>query len=292
MLFIHNETTTQWGIQELNNPVIRFSKTKTIKTEEKERVVGMSIIALNRLFPNMEELKKAVAEAVQTEQPVRISDENTSVIFNRKAYQPFVTSRPKNYKDILLATLDIKGKRIIEVYGEKAFLLEYLLGQGEFSFIIALNSLESKYVVKLLDAKKQKVTVYTFGRTEEGVVLEKTVVDAEETDKDKELRLKKFRPARPTHFVLVHRNDKQSLLEKIDQEQYTVVEFEKKTFEDVIKSLKDQNVRAVTYYADAPFGKVEPDVFRKYKSITDKLRKQFQTVFKLHNDGKVAKMQF
>lgn len=293
MLFVYNESKNPWGVMRLHkNNVVRFVKTQTVPAYggKPEKRLAMSIIGSEKLFPSFQSTEAVFSSAVETEHPLQLSAKSTNVIFNRKAFQPFIVDHDHIQKFVLLGTLDMSGKKLKSVSTQKSFMLEYLLFGGEFSFVVSFNEENSTFSVDLWNPKDKKVYTHTFTRAKGSIIHQVTSAPGTWDEKQR-LRLKKFRPSYTTHYVLVHPKDKEALMGILKQNKHEVIEIEKRTFDSVVKSLKEQNVRAVTLFANTPMTPIDPDQFTRYKSVSNSLADHFNTVFKLYNDNRIFKVK-
>lgn len=301
MLFIYNETKTPWEIKQMNEAVTQFFKKKTIQPKvdgqeqsPKSRVV--SIVTHQNLFEG-DDLVSKFKRTVETKKPFLVSQLNSTVIFNDKSFHPFFINREENYKDLILMSINLKGRLVTKISNNKTWLLEVFTIGGELSFISSFNEIGSNMTIELTDVQTKKVTTYTFTRDENGINLDKQTVAGKESDEDvKGIQIFKYRPARATHVILANKKDHPTLIEvlgdKVDK--YKIVEYNKQIAAQVINSLKEQHFRAVTVFANIPHGNDISDIkgFVHYKNVADSVLPHFRTVFKLFNDGHVKKLKF
>lgn len=293
MISIYNETKAGWGIEKVNDSVVRFTKTKERREDNRKpqkRVV--SIISYTSFFDSLEKLRSTLAGLKQTEKPVPISntDKETAVVFNNKEFKPFIAERKYNHKNILLGSIFLGGRKIINVKNDNTFLLEYFILGAEFSFITSFNNEASVLTIDLLDEKTNEVTRYKFSQEAGHIVLKTSTKAYVAPAEERPLNLRIFRPSKPTNLILVHPKDKESLDAIINPAHHTVHVYEK--LDDAIKELAAQNYKAVTVYAKCDMGKETATEKQRYDFVVNRLLRRFQTVYKLHQDKKVDKVKF
>jgi hypothetical protein len=291
MITLYNETKASWGIENVNGSVIRLAKTKEKRNAEgpsKKRTI--SIITYTPLFEKLEELKTQLLKSKMTQSPVVLTGKSTAVIFNNKEFKPFVTERNYNLKNILLGSLFLEGKKIINVRNDHTFLLEFFMLGAEFSFIASFNSDAALLSIDLLDQKTNMITQYKFTQENGQIIVKTTDRAATEKEKGSNFRVRVFRPSRPTNVILVHPKDKAELESTIDTSKHQIVEYT--DLEKEMETLVTQNFKAVTLFAKSKF-REETDIEKKrYDRVVKKLSTRFQTVFKLHLEGKVDKVKY
>lgn len=291
MIYIYNETKAAWGSESINNSVLRLTKTKTRANQqgtEKKRSIG--VISYAQLFENVAGLKKTFDSLKMTQEPVVISDKSTSIMFNHKEFKPVIVERTQNIKNVLLGSIFLQGKKIINVRNDHTFLLEFFMLGAEFSFITSFNKENSQMTVDLLEEATGVITQYKFQQVNGQVVVSTTERQATEKEKSFTYRVKSFRPSRPTQAILVHEYDLAELSKTIDGERHHIVVYQ--NLEEAMAGLVAQNYKAVTLFVKAKFrGETEIEK-KRYEVVTKKLCSRFKTVFKVHVDGKVDKVQY
>lgn len=301
MLFIYNETKTPWELKQISDVLTQFIRSKTIQPkvegqEQSKKTRAVSIVTHQSLFAE-DDLPAKFKRTIETKRPFQVSKINSTVIFNDKSFHPFFLNRDENYKDLLLASVKLKGRMVTKINHSKTWLLEVFTIGGEMSFILSLNEIGAAMSIELSDAQTKKVTTITFSRTEEGIMVTKnTVVNEEIGETVDGIQLLKYRPARPTHVILANKKDHPALIELLADKvgKYNIVEYNKQIAADVITRLKEQHYRAVTVFANIPHGNKIEDVkgFVHYKNVADSVLEHFHTVFKMFNDGRVKKLKF
>lgn len=293
MFFIYNQTKNPWEVTSIHDNVLRFTKTHKVPKADKTRAT--SIIGATSLFGSLEQAQTLFKSAVGSEldsEPIKVSSSSTGIIFNRKAFQPFISESKENQKDTLLLSFNVRGKVLKSVKTDKAFLLEYLILGGELSLITTINNEGGTVVVELWDKQTESDVVHTFKREGENITHTVTTQSGTVLDENRRVYFKKFRPAHVTHYVLVQKKDRADLETLLGDKQYQIVEFDKATEEEVIQNLLDQKIRAVTLFANTSSKPADPKSFTFYKSISTRLVKNFATVYKLYNDKTIFKLKY
>lgn len=296
MIGIYNNTDSAWSTNVLNEKVTCLFKEKVYERRGQEKPVKRSIhiISYTSLFD--EGLENSIAQVNMTE-PKVITDKNTTIIFSKKDFNPFITERPEHLKDILLLSLDLKGRKIIEISNENIFVLEGFILGGELSLIASLNNQENTLNIKLFDKVNNKIDVYTFGKSEDGFCVKQATEVPTGNEGTAEFMLKKFRPAKPTFTILTYSQDSENLQPLVDANTHNIVEVSKKNMDEVVQSLHEEKYKAVTLFVNSnEFGDTEKKIygallkrlipFKTEKSI------RFKVVYILLANGKVIKRKF
>jgi len=293
MIGIYNGSKTPWATSKVSDKVLCLFKSKEYPKDGQVNKKSAHIIAYNTLFGSTLDnaLTSILNGYVNMKTMETLTDKSTTIIFSKKDYNPFVTERTKQLKDIFLITLSLRGKRVIDISNENTFLLEGFIMGGELTVIASLNNFENTLQIRLLDSVQAKVVVYTFRRDGENNKMGMTVhtVDAVEADFEASFSMKKFRPSKPTHTIICYRKDKEQLLQVVDTTVHNIVEISKTTMEQVIKQLKDENYKAVTLFVnDSEVNSVTKKI---YGAAMVNLSKNFKTYYELINTGKVRKIK-
>lgn len=291
MISIYNETRTAWEVTSIDESVMRITRTKqttSVKDGQKAaKTRRLNLIAYSRIFNKETDFSAILKKAVQQKEVLHIEDTNTTIVFNRKEFKPFITERVQSEKDILLSSIFLRGRRILKVRNKNAFLLEFFMLGAEFSFAASFNMPNAHVSIDLLDTTTNKITVYTFSKKDGGNVTVSTTV-RDKNDQDEQTRIRVFRPARPTHLVLVSAEDAEKAKKHVNTEQYNIVTVDYTKLADEVKPHLAKNYKAVTLFCDVAH-RVHA---QRYTKAINTLKPLFDTVFKLHNDGKIDKVQY
>jgi hypothetical protein len=304
MLSIYNETKTPWKMEQLGGSenVTRFAKRKTLP-EHKIQECGIqsqtiSVLAYTAIINDMEASKKVVEGLVEAQgSATLLTNAKTTVIFNKKAFRPFISEHEDKLKDILLCSLNLKGKKVVAVDNNETFLLEYFIFSGELSFVVSFNCPQAKLTITLLEEDSRKLTTYTFqsndGETP-GIAVDIANNEILPEDESYDLaKIRRFRPARPTHTILVRPNDRELLESVVDTGYHNVVMVTKDNLSKVVADLQAENYRAVTLFVDYGFNQSQQiEIAKKYFGLKKELPREFKTVFILHNDKRVYKLKY
>lgn len=291
MISIYNESRTPWEVKQLDESVMRITRTKETTSTQAGKQVSKSrklnLIAYSRIFNKDIKLQEVLNKAVHQKDLLHIEGTDTTIVFNRKEFKPFITERAKSEKDVLLASIFLRGRRILKVRNKNTFLLEFFMLGAEFSFAASFNMPDAQFSIDLLDTRTNKVNVYTFSK-KDGGALTVTITERDVTEADVQTRIRVFRPARPTHLVLVSAEDLEKAKKHVTTEQYNIVTIDPAKLAEEVKPLLAQNYKAVTLFCDTPT-RVQA---QRYTKSINTLKPLFDTVFALHNDGKIDKVQY
>lgn len=294
MISVYNETKTTWGFQTINDSVLRLMKRKTRKDYETGKVVknrAINIIAYTQIFGDIEALRTRLSKIRLSEHPSALSYKPTTIVFNRKEFKPFISERDKNQKHVLLGSLFLQGRKVVSVKNNETFLLEYFIMGGEFSFIVSLNRPTANFVVELLDQQHNKLITYKFfvNEAKNRIELEKSEQPVEEGKEYGDIRLRPFRPSRPTHLVFADVKDA-DLAGALLSYQHNVRYFDDtiSSVEDLIAAAQAENYKAVTLLYN-PTVAVDQ---QRYDQIVSLLLSKFSTVYKMNKAGEIEKLAF
>lgn len=297
MIGIYNETSTKWAGNKLNEKAVCISKVKEYKYKNRNERKSAHIITYATMFENDIEanLFEKLKTCIKMKDIVTLTDKtSTTLLFSKKDYNPFITERTRNLKDIFLVSIDLRGRKVLSVSTENVFILEgYILG-GEFTVIASVNSPDDCLKIKLYDSTKKKVELYVFGKNAETGALFVNISDEPLAGDEEETKyyFKKFRPAKPTHTIFVHKKDKEALLKVLPRpELYNIVEITKMTLEEEVKKLLDQHYKAVTFFMDTD--DVNDATAKKiYRNFIIEISKRFRLYYEMLNTGKILKTKY
>lgn len=294
MISVYNETKTTWGFETINDSVLRLMKRKTRKNVETGKVTNraISIIAYTQIFGDLDALRARLSKIRMSEHPSALSYKSTTIVFNRKEFKPFISERDTNQKHVLLGSLFLKGRKVVSVKNNDTFLLEYFIMGGEFSFIVSLNRPTANFVVELLNEKQNKLVTYKFfvNEAKNRISLEKSEQPVEEGKEYGDIRLRPFRPSRPTHLVFADVKDT-DLAEALLSGQHSVRYFDETvSVEDLITAAQAENYKAVTLLYNPATATEEEQ--QKYDHIVSQLLENFITVYKMDKAGEIEKLAF
>lgn len=293
MISVYNETKTTWGFDTINDSVLRLMKRKTRKDSETGKVVKSrvtSIIAYTQIFGDLDALRTRLSKIRMSKHPSALSYKPTTIVFNRKEFKPFISERDTNQKHVLLGSLFLQGRKVVSVKNNETFLLEYFIMGGEFSFIVSLNRPTANFVVELLDQKSNKLITYKFfvDEAKNRITLEKSERPVEEGEEYGDIRLRPFRPSRPTHLVFADVKDT-DLAGALLSGQHTVRYFDETvSVEDLITAAQAENYKAVTLL----YNPTTEEEQQKFDQIVTQLLENFNTVYKMNKAGEIEKLAF
>jgi hypothetical protein len=304
MLSIYNETNTPWQMEKLggSETVTRFVKRKVlppykfIKGGVQSQTV--SVLAYTAIIPNIEESINIINGLINSSiKSVKITDAKTAIIFNKKAFRPFISEHEDKLKDILLCSINLKGKKVVALDNAETFLLEYFIFSGELSFVVSFNCPNAKLTITLLEEDSRKLTTYTFesisGENNEITI---NISDDEVLPEDQYYglaKIRRFRPSRATHTIIVRPQDRELLERVVDTSYHNVIEITSDNQYKVIEALQADNYRAVTLFVDYAYDQSQKvEIAEKYFSLKKELPREFKTVFILHNDKRIYKLKY
>lgn len=295
MIGIYNEGRNNWEASQVNDKVHCVFTNKEIDKGGKKAKQSAHIIVYNSIFDDASQSLHQLttkAEYCNMKDIATISDKNSTIVFSKKDYNPFVTEKSQQLKDILLITLRLRGRKVIGISNDNTFILDGFIMGGELSLIASLNNFENSLSINLLNDATGEVTVYTFGRNVEGNVLCMDVATrkAEQTELEAErIKIKKFRPSRPTHTIIVYKKDLEQLQQVVDTKNHNVVEISKLDMDKVIEELKDQKYKAVTLFVNTD--EITGVTKKIYGAAMVKFNKEFKTYYELLNTKRVRKIK-
>ena len=294
MIGIYNERRNNWEATKVNDKVHCLFTSRETEKDNKKVKQSAHIIVYDSIFNNASQSLQELAtkaEYSNMKDLATISDKNSTIVFSKKDYNPFVSEKSQQLKDILLISIRLQGRRVIDISNDNTFILDgYIMG-GELSLIASLNNFENSLSIKLLSEATGDVTVYTFGRNEDNK-LSMTVDNRKADDAEKaqeKLKIKKFRPSRPTHAIVVYKKDLEQLQQVVDTKNHNVVEISKQNMEQVIEELKSQNYKAVTLFVNAD--EITGVTKKIYGAAMVKFNKEFKTYYELLNTKRVRKVK-
>lgn len=295
MISIYNETDTSWLIDTKGDEPVSNIKKVTHLPNAKKGTGARSVYMMlyNSVITNMDNLKDALEHAVNMSKPYRVLEDKTSIMFNKKELSPLISNTGHD-KHLAIVSIKMNRRRVVNVRTSESFFLKYSITPTEFSFIVSMNSSNSKATIYLLDEKTKSVTLYEFTQTEDHtLVVNTTVVPVEELGftPSKKYQFKVFRPRRVTTLVLAHPATMDTVKERLDATSHVFVDITSASFDETVKGLLDSNYKAVSY-AVTKTKREETLVDKKRTNVVlDKLSACFPLVYKVYSDGKVEKIK-
>lgn len=299
MIGIYNETRTNWETKTINENVVCFSKRKELLNAEGKPMIKTShIIAYKDIFGDDDYVTKLLNDIAYNDAYINMKNINTvpidtSIVFSKKDYDPFITKGGYKTKDIILISIKLNGCRILEFSNENTFILDGYISGGELTLIVSLNNFENNFSIKMLTLRGD-IKEYNFGRNviENKLFVTKGYRDAatdevKESFKETSFMIKKFRPSRSTYTIVAYEKDLDKLKELVDETKYNIVTINKTNIDAVIEGLKSQNYKAVTLFLNTD--DVTSLTKRIYNSAMFKFYKNFNVYYELLNTLKVNK---
>lgn len=292
MISVYNETKTTWGVKSVNESVVRLIKEKVVENKEtnEKQVSSVSIIAFTQLFGDVETAESRLSKIKFSNFPTVLSYKPTSLVFNRKEFRPFVTERQEPQKQVLLASILLKGRRVISIRNRDSFLLDYFIKGGEFSFTASFNRPTAECVIEFYDESENRVDKYRFfiDSYKNKISLQKSESRLESKFDFKPVKIYPFRPARPTHLVLANSKDA-DIINILLNSSYNVKFFDETiSIDQLIEEAKAENYKAVTLLSN-PSSQEEEE---HDKQAISKLVEEFKLVYKMNKSGEITKIKY
>jgi len=288
MILMYNETRTPWVVKVINDKAICLTKVKSYTRGEEIVKRSAHIFSYSNIFdvPEGVSMEDITKKFVNMNDVKILMGKSSSVTFSKKDFNPFITASDYLLKDICLISIDLKGRKIINVSHEDIFILENFILGGELTMIASLNAFDSALKIKLWDSETNTVNVYTF--TCEGVV--PCLVCSEEVPLGNEeeyvLYLRKFRPGRPTHTILALEKDLAKVNKAVDPERYNIITITADNTDEILKPLILDNHKAITLFTGKQLTK-HSDI--RYRELANILFTNFNLFYELFDNGKVFK---
>lgn len=244
MISIYNETQLQ-VIGEVSGGVCNLTKEVNKLNRKDNRKLSVKIGGMNSVFG-----KDAVSKLkslTRMKKPEILTDSHTTIDYSKKSFKPFIANKGKFEKNLLLVSLDLRNKEVVEIHNQFTPILEYAHNEVELSLI--LNISDKPLIIVLKDNKRDNFIRYTFkmGREVEGLInLTKEYLSKEEYEVKEEMKpILKFRPKKPTYIVL--REEGEDISKIIWAEnRHQIIDVNPDNINNVIENLKSENYTAVT----------------------------------------------
>jgi hypothetical protein len=284
-IYLLNEMRKPWTLEEPFGKRMGNLVCKSLKSKNGAPQKTLNVTVTEQLFNHIN--KEALAGAVGGSDLVEISPvENTSVIFARKSFRPYAATVTNSFKHILMGSIFLGGKKIIDVKSRDSFFLDYYVGHAELAFFGTLSQENSYISILLWDENLKKTIRYKFLTVNGKIVLHRTENDVKGVKPESSL-IKKFRPKKPTSLVFVHKSEEAKLKEVITPEQHIIKVVDKKTFAQAYETSLSEGYSAATLFVGSKQG-VEFD--KKYNYNLGKLKEKFRVLNVIHVDGKVSRI--
>lgn len=292
MITIYNESKYPWILESKKDKTIaHITKLRNIKVKGKDITRAVSIMAYTSVLNNLEECGETLEQAVGMTNAFTVCDSTTSIIFNKKELNPVINAKGFE-KTVLLSTINLRKRRIINIVNENSFLLKAMTVADEFSFVSSFNKENSSLALYLLNEKTNTIDVIVFTLKEGNIVKTESTVSPEEVKftVNGKYQLKVFRPRRVTDLVLAHPVAMDSVKDSLG-EKHTYKQLTLKDFEQVVQESKAAKYRAVTYAINKTSKEETPTDKKRSKQILDRLTAHFNVVYKAYSDGNIEKIK-
>lgn len=277
MLVMFNESKTEWRHANITN---RMSKLVCSRVLKDESVKFLDILYSNEI--NMPDLK----EYTQMTECKTLYEGDTNVNFQRKDLKPFISKNDRGNTDILLVTVNLKGKILKNISNTKEAILSYLIAKGELTFAVSLRDFGDqpcKFEFTLHDYTQAFDTTYTFTKNGDKYDVNIETVQVEDVLMKPTYKINRFRPNRVTHLVFVMAMDESEFYKTYQNaERHEVCVFHSiNDLEDKVMEYYKNGYRAATFYtADNEVDREE----QNFKIINSK----FKIMNVLLNNGKLV----
>jgi len=308
MIILFNESTRSWSNNELNDKTGAFFKRKDSPVFD----MHCFIRAMKHLIPSNDVLSKLI----KMKEPVILNNALTSLIYGKKDFNPFIieNKRVDNNTDIVLVTLNIGKRMLVNISKDFICLLENYSLDGELTFIAALNNKDKPLEIRIYDKHTKSDMIYTFSIVENNVggitevngeeievtnkvrelLFSKKIVESKNGDKYTPFIVSNFRPNRPTHTIFTLRSEKNQLHQlhsKYSNETaFNIVEFNNMELPSIIEKIKGERFSAVTLFIDSEYLNNRAKKF--YSKALSQLEHNFKLFFIMLNNGKILKLKY
>lgn len=201
MLVIYNETKNAWRHAGVTPNSSKLVNTTTLKDGS---VKFLDILYTNAL--NLPEL----TDCVEMTECKTVYDGNTNINFQRKDLKPFIATHDTKNTDILLISVNLKGKILKNITNTKAAVLSYIIARGNITFAVSIRDMGDmcKFEFVCHDYTLAQDTTYTFTKVNGKYEVTTKEDQVDEVVMQPTYKIVRFRPNRVTHLVFVIDIDK------------------------------------------------------------------------------------
>jgi len=303
MIYLFNNTKTPWEISREGEKHLRISKDYGI-VKNKDNIkphynCGISITSYERDF--LEKIKTHVNNFSKTEDVVKICDDNTSVVFGHKDFNPFIKHSIYDGKNrnVLLLSLEINGKIAFDMEMGRNFIIEHILNRHHLSIVLSMeDTIDSEFIISLYDKKEKEIIEYIiFYNQNLDLTCMKNIQRLNLSYVPTPIKIKNNRPKRPTQIIICSVDiypRLENVIEKFYRNSlqyhnmYTFWDEKLENVRDIIEEIKDKQYNAITLFIDADHYEEED----RYKVILKELTSKFRVVFILLNTGSIVQYKY
>lgn len=275
MLVIYNESKTEWRHAKITDRMSKLVCSRVLKDN--------SVKFLDILYSNEIEMPDLKTFTQMTE-PKVLYDNDTNVNFQKKDLKPFIVKTDRTNTDVLLVTVNLRGKILKNITNTKAAVLSYLIAKGELTFAVSLRDFGEgcSFEFTLHDYTLVNDTTYTFTKGEDGYTLTTSTVAVEDVIMKPTYSIKRFRPNRVTHLVFVMGMDQDAFYNTYQYaDKHEVCVFNSMSeLEDKVNEYFKHGYRAATLFNN------DETVDREESNFTI-INSKFKTMNVLLNNGKL-----
>lgn len=310
MIHIYNEMATPWilGGKDTNKQDIGVIFRKTLKNIGTDTKIQKAYMLADKDYLDnsntIECLNKSVNMKDCSEATVVI-DKASALYFSKKDLSPFITnksvveSNTSSLAHMFLASISIKGKKIIKIDNDCIFILKGYTMSGELTLVTSFTEKSGSLIIDMLEGKG--VIRYIF-RLVNGRIVKEIIpaISKEEYEKTNKViniidnfKVRKYVPLRKTHVIIVHEKDlevAETLISREERTKHEIVVVNRATLDDAIEKLRAENYGAVTLFINSPYRTEETN--KIYGNMSKRLDKSFRIIYNVFNTGKVARVKF
>lgn len=201
--------------------------------------------------------KKNISSMVSMNAPVIISDSEHGLTFGNRDLNPIIWAKDDKSpnRDIYVLSLINKTNRHFQILSssDSYYMLEYSVTNEAITLIIAHNDTTEPLRFELIDIDNNTSDRYTMfvSNGKARFQRQKFYMD-EPSNLNTVAPLKKFRPARPTEFILTD----MEVIDVVDDKRISptfhhIITVTNESVEEVIEYVKQQNINAITFYGNS-----------------------------------------
>lgn len=275
MIIFYNESDRAYENQPYKDDLNKLIKSNKVVYSSRQVLRQCFILLHDEFVANTN-----TDNLINMEKPLIISDKRHKIIFGDRDLNPIGWKLPDDInnvkdKDIFVITLNNTINSHFQLLRNSGYyILEYSVSHGEFSVIFARDAdLRDKPVeFELIDLDTGISIRYSIKLSNGSLEYSKSNTSI---DKNYTLyRLRKFRPAFPTRYIVTY--DKNSLIndKTIRLSYHDILEYkDDNDVDDIIKYIKGDDIKAVTFY-----GKATDD----NEEIRNKLKNSFRIYYEMY----------
>ena len=285
MITIYNQTSESWGFE--NKGKVSILRKEVSKRQGNKIVTNqISLLTLSSITAD----SKLIRSTKSTEKLVQVSKDATRLVYSNKEFSPVIARNDRQDQPVLLLSITKKRNSDVRIAYKGAQMVEYINTASEFSAVVNFTKAGDKITIYV--KKSSAFIAYAFELQADGTIISTSTKVPEEEYEQAHSRFLKFRPHYATYRVYVRKD----LLDKVKQlglkGNHEVLMYENQS--DLLEKLeadRENGYRAVTIYCDTTYRKETKQQRTEYNYEIINAKRIFDTVIKLHRDGKVDRVQ-